>query len=287
MHSIVPASHPHVDRPPARSATEPPTLRIVSLNLWGGIVLGPLLDFLREQAPTTDLFCLQEMLAASEAVPIACRFRTNLLTEVTAALPDFEPRFDRMVSWPETTADGRRIVVPFGVATFARRTLPVEGRCAATVIEHQDNLDAVPGLHTIVRPVQVTRLRTARGPLVVANYHGMARPGSKLDSDERLAQSTALRRILASQDAPVVLIGDFNLLPETESIRLLERDFRNLVIERGIRTTRSRLNPHYGTPTEQPHADYAFVSPGLAVVDVRVPDVAISDHLPLILDLAY
>ena len=50
-----------------------------------------------------------------------------------------------MVSWPETTADGRRIVVPFGLATFARRSLPFEERRAVTVIEHQDNLDAVPG----------------------------------------------------------------------------------------------------------------------------------------------
>jgi endonuclease/exonuclease/phosphatase family metal-dependent hydrolase len=226
------------------------------------------------------------MLDAPEAVPLACRFRTNLLTEITHALPDFEGRFDPMVCWPEQHADGRPMDVPFGIATFARRGLPIEQRCAATIIKHQDHLDAVPGLHTIVRPVQLTRLRTTHGPLVVANYHGLAQPGSKLDSDERLAQSAALRRVLADQHAPCVLIGDFNLLPDTESIRLLERDFRNLVTERGIRTTRSRLNPHHGKPTEQPHADYAFVSPALTVLDVQVPNVAISDHLPLILDLA-
>jgi endonuclease/exonuclease/phosphatase family metal-dependent hydrolase len=84
-----------------------------------------------------------------------------------------------------------------------------------------------------------------------------------------------------------VLIGDFNLLPETESVRLLEAGLSNLVIERAIPSTRSRLNPYYGTPQEQPHADYAFISPGLRVTGFEVPDVAISDHLPLILDLAW
>jgi hypothetical protein len=290
MPSIVSAHHARVDQAlmrPDRSAVEPPTLRIVSLNLWGGRALDPLLDFIREQAPATDLFCFQEMLDAPEVVPLACGFRTNLRAELTRVLPDFESRFDPMVSWAETTADGRQVTVPFGLATFARRTLPIARRHALTILEHQDHLDAAPGIHQIVRPLQITRPRSARGPLVVANFHGIARPGSKLDSDERLTQSRELRRVLAAQDGAVVLIGDFNLLPQTESIRLLERDFRNLVIERGIQTTRSRLNPHYGTPTEQPHADYAFVSPSLTVVDLQVPDAEVSDHLPLILDVAW
>ena len=59
------------------------------------------------------------------------------------------------------------------------------------------------------------------------------------------------------------------------------------MIERGIPTTRSRLNPYFGTPQEQPHADYAFVSPELQVADFMVPDVQISDHLPMILDLTF
>jgi hypothetical protein len=33
-------------------------------NLWGGLALDPLLQFVREQAPHTDLFCFQEAIAA-------------------------------------------------------------------------------------------------------------------------------------------------------------------------------------------------------------------------------
>lgn len=262
------------------------TLRILSLNLWGGQVLDPLLAFIRAQAPGVDIFCFQEMLDASVRIPLGCRFRTTLFAELSAELPEFDGRFDPMVTWEETAEDGRRVGIPFGLATFARRSLPIARREAVTVIEHLDDLDASPGQHWITRPVQLTHLRGPRGPLLVANYHGMARPGTKLDSPDRIAQSLALRRILAEQAGPdgaVALLGDLNLLPETESVRLLEQAYRNLVVERGVPTTRSRLNPHFGTPTEQRHADYAFVSPALTVVDFEVPDVEISDHLPLIL----
>ena len=268
-----------------RDAPPPVSLRIVSINLWGGLAIEPLLDFVREQARGADLFCMQETLAAPERLALACGFRTSLYQELVESLPDFEGVFDQIVSWEESTDDGRRIVVPFGLATFARRTLPIEARRAARILDHEDTLDAVPGLHPIVRWLQLTELRVPSGSLLIANYHGIARPGSKLDNDERLEQSRAIRRVLDAHDGPIVLIGDFNLLPDTESVRLLEDGLRNLVIERAIPSTRSRLNPYFGTPQEQPHADYAFISPDIQVADFQVPDVQISDHLPMILDL--
>jgi hypothetical protein len=290
-----------IDAPPPVSS-----LRIVSLNLWGGQAIGPLFDFVLQQAPQTDLFTFQEMLYGPELIPLACGFRTTLYQEFSAALPDFEGTFDPVVSWDQPLGDaalaegqlitdpalaegrpGRSVRIPFGLATFARRTLPVVGRRAAKVIEHQDTLDAVPGLHDIVRWLQLTELRVPGGSLLVANYHGIARPGTKLDTEERLGQSRAIRRILDGHAGPVVLIGDFNLLPDTESVRLLGDGLRNLVIERAIPSTRSRLNPYYGTPQEQPHADYAFVSPSLQVADFQVPDIQVSDHLPLLLDLTF
>jgi len=267
-------------------APEASRLRIVSLNLWGGNALGPLLDFVREQAAGTDLFCFQEMLDGQEPVPLACGFRTTLFRELSELLADFAGVFDPVVAWDQPTEDERTVRVPFGLATFARRSLPIVDRRAEKIVEHQDNLDAVPGRHRITRWLQVTELQVPDGSLVIANYHGIARPGSKLDSVERLEQSRVIRSVLDRHQGTMVLVGDFNLLPDTESVRLLEAGLRNLVIERAIPSTRSRLNPYYGTPREQPYADYAFVSPELRVADFAVPDLAISDHLPMILDLA-
>jgi len=275
---------------PATSTIPARNLRIVSLNLWGGRILDPLLAFIREQAPRTDVFCFQEALNADQSTPIRCGFETALFSRLAGALPDFQGRFDRLVCWPETTDEGRPFTVPFGVATFVRRALRIEKQSARPIIRHFDNLDAVEGLHEIVRPLQLTRLTGRGGSILIANYHGLARPGSKLDSDERLAQSAEIRRVLAARlvnQGGVVLIGDFNLLPETESIRMLEREYRNLIGEHAISTTRSRLNPYYGKPGEQRFADYAFVSSGMQVASFEVPDVEVSDHLPLILEVGW
>ena len=255
----------------------------MSLNLWGGRVLGPLLDFVREQAPAIDVFCFQEVLAAADLTRLACGFHPSLFDDLARALDQFDPVFDPLVSWQEPREDGRRATVPFGLATFTRRTLAIAGRRRARIIDHQDTLDAAPGLHDVARWLQLTYLAAPGGPVLIANYHGIARPGTKLDSDERVEQSRSIRRVLDDHQGPKVLIGDFNLLPATESVRVLEAGLRNLVTERSIPTTRSRLNPYFGTAQEQPHADYAFVSPGLAVEEFIVPDVQVSDHLPMIL----
>lgn len=266
-------------------AAAPRTLRVVSLNLWGGYVFEPLLAFVREQAATADLFCFQETLDAPALRPLACGFRTTLYRDLAEALPAFAGAFDPLVAWDEPPVDGAALHVGFGLATFVRRTLPVRSRRAVWIVDHDDTLDAADGLYRVTRWLQTTEVATPAGTLLVGNYHGIARPGTKLDTDDRLAQSRGLRRALAEHAGPAVLIGDFNLLPETASVRMLEAGLRNLVVERGIPTTRSRLNAYFGTPQEQPHADYAFVSPGLRVVDFQVPDRAISDHLPLLLTL--
>ena len=78
-------------------------LRIVSLNLWGGQELGPLLNFVREQAAGTDLFCFQEMLDGPELVPLACGFRTTLFADLSELLADFAGVFDPVVAWGQPT----------------------------------------------------------------------------------------------------------------------------------------------------------------------------------------
>ncbi len=71
--------------------------------------------------------------------------------------------------------------------------------------------------------------------------------------------------------------GDFNVLPETKSIQLLEAaGMRNLVREFGITSTRS---PLYTKPEK--YADYIFVSKDIEVASFEVlPDV-VSDHMAL------
>lgn len=58
--------------------------------------------------------------------------------------------------------------------------------------------------------------------LSIVNFHGLWIPGSdKGDAPERLKQSERIGGILDTLQVPFVLIGDFNMDPDTESLAIL------------------------------------------------------------------
>ena len=83
--------------------------------------------------------------------------------------------------------------------------------------------------------------------------------------------------------------GDFNLMPDTKSINLFENSgYRNLIKEFDIKETRNRFawdtfknDPDY---VQQHFADYCFVSKDINVKSFEVPDIEVSDYLPLVLE---
>jgi endonuclease/exonuclease/phosphatase (EEP) superfamily protein YafD len=81
----------------------------------------------------------------------------------------------------------------------------------------------------------------------------------------------------------LALGGDFNLLPDSATFgRLARLGLRDLVTGSGITDTRTVL---YTKP--QRHANYLLLRDGVRVARFDVPsDPVVSDHRPLILDVA-
>lgn len=128
---------------------------------------------------------------------------------------------------------------------------------------------------------------TNNGLLVtLANVHGIPRPGNKMDTEARVKQSKLIIDFLGRLDGQKIIMGDFNLLPETKSVEMFEEaGYRNLIKEFNIKDTRGKINhDRYKDGEIQYFADYAFVSSGVKVKGFEVPHVEVSDHLPLILD---
>ncbi len=257
-------------------------MKLISLNVWGGNYFSALVDFLKEQAGTADIFCFQEVLHASSDNPnIESRgARIHLFDELTGLLGDFQGLFDEL-SRDHDLQGPVDFPLPVGMAMFFKKIFLVRHRELILITGNEnDPVDA--SLHNPPRSLQVVGLRTSQGDLAVCNFHGIPYPGDKLDTQARLQQSQKITEALARFPGPKVLCGDFNLMPETESLRMLESKLNNLIKIYSISNTRNETSwNRYNN--RQHFADYTFASPEIKVQSFEVPYNLVSDHLPMIL----
>src|SRR3989344_2292048 len=228
-------------------------MKAIYLNIWAGKVFEPLIAYIRAAAADTDFFCLQEVFDSPLARTVSWSGRADIFTHLKNALPEFTPFFSLTV---ENFDGDRQTDFPMlhGNVIFARKEIPI--------LSHSGML------------------------YTIASVHGTAFPGSKADTPERIAQSQKIADFLADEKGRKILGGDFNLMPDTESVSMIERTgMRNLIKEYGITDTRGRLShAQYTESQRQYFADFAFTSPDVLVKNFAVPQVEISDHLPLVVE---
>lgn len=244
-------------------------MKIVSLNTWGGRLGKPLLDFFVDHREV-DVFLLQEVF--QDATDKTCwneACRPNLFQELAALMPEYVGIF------------APSVVHEWGQAAFVKKSIEVDGHGDVFVHQAMDSLDGKDGT-AIGRNVQWIRIHQGSGkPFFLLNFHGAWTGIDKNDTPERLEQSKKIIAFLQSLDGQIILCGDFNLNPDTESLQMIVRELglRNLIAERGISSTRTRF---YTKPGK--FADYVLLSPEIQVQDFHILPDEVSDHAPLFLE---
>ena len=266
-------------------------MRILSLNAWGGRVFEPLLPFLATME--ADVLCLQEVVRTPGAGFRWLTYRgdgaelpqrANLHDEIRATCPDHDAGF--FPSARGTLYDGDvAFSSQFGLATYTRRSFPVIGQALDFV--HGSFSPEGWGAHPRPRNAHGVRiLDEATGDAVcVVHLHGLRDPAGKDDTPQRRAQAHALVRLIRriwSEGERLVVCGDFNLLPGSETFAILGGlGLTDLVTTRGFTDTRTSFYTK-----DNRFADYLLVTPNVAVRRFEVvasPEV--SDHRPLLLDI--
>lgn len=255
-------------------------MKLVSLNTWGATQGQLFFDFIKQQAKNTDIFCFQEVFSAENSAPsISSGARMRLFEELEKMLPDFKGVFlERSCGYD---FEGPiNFDVKHGLAAYVRRGLGAVAETWAQIGLPNAASDPIEG------PVKVQILNLAAGEkqFSVVNYHGPALPGEKLDTPERIRNSEELKVIWQALPFKAkILCGDFNLMPETKSIKILEDCGKNLIKEFKITNTRNEISwKKYHN--KQSFADYTFVSAEVKVKSFEAPYNLVSDHLPMILD---
>jgi endonuclease/exonuclease/phosphatase (EEP) superfamily protein YafD len=227
-------------------------MKIIFLNCLHGKLQAAIHQFIKEQAADTDVFCFQE---AGELIEPLGRDILTSFRWVSAVKPITEEK-------------------SYSLVTFVRDNRPI--------LSSETILKDDPGIGVALS----TQIKTDREILNIVNFHGVPEPGDKLDTPERLQQSRELLDYLATKEGMMILGGDFNLDPKTQSVRMFEENgYRNLIREYGITNTRNKYAWEAHPDRREYYSDFVFLKGDLKVSSFSVPAIEISDHLPMILKI--
>lgn len=252
-------------------------MKIISLNTWGGRAgKDKLLNFF-EQNKDIDVFCLQEIWSAPyenlegyKAGDKEIRHEeimTRGMQDISTVLSDhssyFRPHF----------------LNNYGLMMLVNKNVKVIKEGEVFVYKEKGHIpEGDIGNHA--RNIQYITFFLKGKMVTVINFHGLWNGKGKTDTEDRIMQSKNIIEFIKKADGRCLLCGDFNLLPDTESLKLFETyGMRNLVKENNVLSTRTSF---YTKPEK--YADYVFVSGDLEIKKFEVLPDEVSDHAPLMVE---
>ncbi len=105
---------------------------------------------------------------------------------------------------------------------------------------------------------------------------------NKKGNAKSLAACKRIRQIALEASYPTIIAGDFNLLPDTDSMKGFEDGFMSLTDKYNISTTRPKGNEL--SSLKRNVVDYILLKGDFKINSFEVINSDISDHLPIILD---
>ncbi len=266
-------------------------MKIMCLNGWGGKLHDQLVPYVQTASP--DVLCLQEVVHSPATSRDWLTYwdddhvlpqRANFFRDVAEALPEHVAIFcpaAQGVLWDEN----KSVPSQWGLATFVRTSFPIIAQVQDFV--HKSYSPHGYGDHPRSRNAHAIRVYdyTQDRPVSIAHVHGLRDLNGKMDTPERLVQAHRLAELaamIAAPGDPLVVCGDFNVEPNSETFKVLASlGLTDLVTTHGFKGTRTS---HYKKPGR--FADYMLVND--AVENARFTVVAepeVSDHCPLILEI--
>jgi endonuclease/exonuclease/phosphatase family metal-dependent hydrolase len=262
---------------------------MVSANVWGGTLADDLLKWL--PGCGAHILCLQEV-TRTPGLTGWTRFtdgernlpqRAALFDDVRATLPQHQAIFVTSDSGPVHDDTGHTYRQDFGLATLVGEDLPIVGIDSAFVHgQFTDHAEWPAGDRPRVALAVQTIDRTVGRSVWAVQVHGLRDPSGKADTPARRGQAERLAELVHRIRGPrdlVVLCGDLNLLPDSETFSILaEAGLADLVGAADTRTS------HYGKTVR--HASYMLISDIAAVKQFEIlAEPEVSDHRALILDI--
>ncbi|OGK23921.1 hypothetical protein A2954_02330 [Candidatus Roizmanbacteria bacterium RIFCSPLOWO2_01_FULL_37_12] len=257
-------------------------IKFVTLNIFNGNFLAKSIDFLKKENP--EIFVLQEV-SRGGVEDGEKRYRSCEIIK-----SEFNDYF--CFYTPENYKFINKIKVDSGNAVFSRFPI-LEQEFTYYSRQYSERKEETPTeFISAPRNLQSCRIKIKNKVLNIFNTHGIWGFDGR-DNKERLRMGETISAKVKGLKN-VILAGDFNLSPDTETIKKIEKHLRN-VFKDELKTTFNMkiktevVNKLYFFDRNdlkgfaRAVVDMVFVSPDLKVVDKYQPRVDASDHYPLVI----
>jgi len=249
-------------------------MKIITLNAWCGRAGSSVYDFF-ETYKDIDIFCLQEVDLDG----------SKFGTDVTGVNPPAgDPFLFRSIQ--DILPDHHGFFAPilsswWGNAIFISNELYRNVTAYGEVLVSDEQQKYMTYDTWFRRSLQWVDFSKDGKEYTLINYHGLwEKEKGKDDSSDRLGQSQNIIDFMKTKDErKIILTGDFNLSPDTKSLKMFS-DFGlvDLIDIYNITDTRTSLYQK-----ENRFADYTFVSSEIKIEEFKVLPDEVSDHAPLYL----
>lgn len=241
-------------------------MKLVQLNTWSCSLSPSIVEFLDKENP--DFITFQEAVSSQFGGKIL-----ETIDEILTSHPFRDSYYTPLVEFAFMHHRASRgNLISSQLPIVAKNELWTHG-------EYTEDFDYVDsGGYNVARNVAHVEVSINNQPLHVLTLHGFHVKAHKNGNDETLKACQILKDYAAQLHGAVIITGDFNLTPTSESMKIFNEDFRNLSVENNLSTTRNKLT------TKNEVCDYILVNDKVTVNNFSMPEDIISDHNALVLD---
>lgn len=233
-------------------------IKFLTLNIWnGGKLSENIIKFIAEENP--DIISLQET-----------RGPGSVTIKELLKLGYHFSEFALRAKFTDGTETGNMILSRFLITRSENIFFDVPYRVY--------NPEGMTDFSRVPRNMLFTEIQLDDKKINVFNIHGIWGFDGK-DNDRRLKMSEIIVNNIKDKKN-VILAGDFNCLPNTQTIGNIEKHLKS-VFKDELKTTFNMKHKTVGE-YETATVDMIFVSSDIKVLDSYSPNVDVSDHMPLV-----
>jgi len=240
-------------------------MKLIQLNAYNGRLEKPLIWFFKKEQ--ADIICLQEAISidgeAGLFLPLEGMQEASGLPYAVIG-PAFSIRYMARIA-------------KFSNCIFSR--LPIQkSEVIFTNLSHKEDYDFVKDRTANMRNFVHAVINIDSQAYNILTHHGYHIPDHKKGDTETLRQMKFLGNYIDELEGPIVLTGDFNLAPNSKSLRHINQRLINLPVKYGLKTTRTSITHRKEV------CDYIFINNKVKVENFYASEELVSDHKALILE---